>query len=104
MAFTAGLAEANKVAEAVARQLAREMGAKARGQHAEAVSRILECLQALCEANDQEERVRSDLEHLGYDNHGLPHQGFTAPGRMDDRNGAPAFYYAREATAYISRK
>lgn len=102
-ALEAGLNEANKAANAVAQELSAAIGAQARPQHVAAVAHLLACLEALCKATRAEEDIRGNLERLGYSRHGLPFKGMTQPGRIEDTSGSAAFYFAREARAYINQ-
>lgn len=103
-ALREGLRAASLAAEGVARQLAREIGQQARERHVAAVKEIREALRQLERANAAEEAIRTDLEKLGYDSHGLPHSGITKLGTVDDQSGSPAYYYMRETAEYIGRK
>ena len=66
------------------------------------MKKILECLEALCEANKAENQLRFELNNLGYHSHGLTAMHLHCVGEIDDRNGSFAFYYAREAREYIA--
>jgi uncharacterized coiled-coil protein SlyX len=96
-----GLVDANRAADAVAGELARTIAQGAKAQQVAAVKNILQCLEALCEANKAEEKIRLDLEKLGYSKHGLQPRGFDAIGRIDDWTGSPAYYFNKEAKRFI---
>lgn len=98
-----GLREAQKTADRIAESLARGAGRQAAPRHIQAVQRVLEALEALCAANEAEEKVRVDLERAGYHSHGLPFMAMGSIGKLDDHFGSPAFYYQKEGGFYISR-
>jgi hypothetical protein len=95
-----GLMAANQAAEAVARELGRQIGLQEKARHIAAAKAVRDALLKLCEANKAERAVREDLERLGYD-HYLPHAGFMSIGEVDDRNGSAAFYFMRESRHYV---
>lgn len=97
-----GLRAANQVVDNIATSLARSLGQATKARHIAAVAHIRSCLAQLCAANDVEVEVRVQLEKLGYHSHGLPNQGFSAIGGMDESWGSPAFYFNRNALEYIA--
>lgn len=101
LALQQGLRAASDAAELVDRKISHEMGLKSKPAHLAAVKKILECLEALCEANKAEIDIRRDLMSLGYHSHGLVAKHFAFVGEIDDRNGTPAFYYAQDSRQYI---
>jgi hypothetical protein len=98
-----GLLAANKAANDAAEGLSREIGLEAKPMHVATVRRVLECLEALCAANKEEEEVRAGLERLGYHRHGLEYKGIYGIGRIDDSSGSIAYYYRQQAKAYLAQ-
>lgn len=96
-----GFKEALTGADAVANRLAREAGFQHKERHIAAAKKVFECLQQLCQANDEEQQLRQELANLGYENHGLPTSSFVAIGGISDWWGSPAYYFAKEARQYI---
>lgn len=102
IALQDGLAAANQATEKLATTIARDFGRKSQAAHAASVKTILDCLRALDAANQSEEKIRLDLEKLGYHSHGLPNKSFTWVGGVDDANGSAAYYFTKDALAYIA--
>ena len=96
-----GMTAANAEAQQIASSLSRELGAAAKKRHVAAVKHILECLEALCDANTAEGEVALELERLGYHDHGIQRHALFAIGDINDFSSSPAWYFSREATEYI---
>ena len=102
IALQEGLRAANEAAEQVERQLSHEAALKSKAAHKAAVKKIIMCIEALCEANTAEAQIRGALSQAGYHSHTLQHHGFQFIGGIDDRNGGPAYYYAKDAREYVN--
>jgi hypothetical protein len=98
-----GMQTANAEAELIATTLSREFGNAAKKRHVAAVKHVLECVEAVCAANKAERDVTLDLERLGYHDHGIDRHAMFTIGEVDDTNGSPAYYFARDAKEYIGR-
>jgi hypothetical protein len=96
-----GLKEAYAALRLVDQTLSREAGLQTTARHVAVVTKVLECLQQLCEANKEEQEVRDSLVRAGYGEHGLPFCSIAAIGRIDDHCGSPAFYFSKDAKQYI---
>lgn len=81
-------------------ELRVEAGKKHIEEHKALVRRIIAAVHALHEANKQEQDFRARLEELGYFG-ALPAMFMLGLGDPSDRDGSRAYYWIREAEAYL---
>ena len=107
-ALAADIAVLDK-AETAQRQVLKQvndtLGAKAgqhfAGQHKAEVARLRDAIQALHLANKAEAVIRDDLMALGYLGGTVAYMGYGEAHDPSDNTGSPAFYWFRDAAAYI---
>ena len=107
-AIAADIAVLDK-AETAQRQIVKQvndaLSAKAgqhfAGQHKAEVARLRDAIQALHLANKAEAVIRDDLIALGYLGGTVAYMGYGEAHDPSDNTGSPAFYWFRDAAAYI---
>ena len=70
-------------------------------QHRAEVARLRGAIQALHQANKAEAVIRDDLMALGYLGGTVAYMGYGEAHDPSDNTGSPAFYWYRDAAAYI---
>jgi hypothetical protein len=90
-----------QVLKQVSDDLSRQAGQHFVAQHKAEVARLREAIQALHAANKAEAVIRDDLVALGYTGGTVAYMGYGEAHDPSDNTGSPAFYWFRDAAAYI---